>query len=170
MEVIRMGQGIENAIAQAYAQESKAASRNQAFVLKAVQEGYPKLALIFKAVAEAKSVHARRFHFLMRGKIGTTEENLKSALAQDHKALEESYPKMVEEARKGSAAVKKAFIQSMKTNRELVELYKTCIRNMENRPAADYYVCQICGHIHKDRVPERCPVCRAVAGRFKKVA
>ena len=26
-----------------------------------------------------------------------------------------------------------------------------------------------CGHIHEDLIPGNCPICRAVAGRFKRV-
>jgi rubrerythrin len=32
-----------------------------------------------------------------------------------------------------------------------------------------YYVCQICGHVTLGFIPENCPVCHAVPGRFKRV-
>ena len=65
-----MSKTIEKNIARAFADESKASDRAAAFVLKAEQEGYSELARLFKAVADAKSIHARRFRYIMRGKIG----------------------------------------------------------------------------------------------------
>jgi rubrerythrin len=76
---------------------------------------------------------------------------------------------MVQEVKNSAVAVKKGFIQSMKTDQELVDLYETAMGDNEKGEGTVYYVCQICGHIHKDSIPKRCPVCRAVPGRFKRV-
>ena len=164
-----MSDKVERNLALAFAEESKAAGRNAAFALKAEQEGYLQLARLFRAVADADSVHARRFLLLMRGKIGTTEENLEAALRHEAKAKEQHYPGMVEDARESSKAVKKAFSQSMKTDGEHAELFKKAMGDMPAHRETEYYVCQICGHIHEGFVPGNCPVCHAVPGRFKKV-
>ena len=47
-----------------------------------------------QAVSEAESVHARRYLMLMRGKIGSTEENLKAAFQSEIKANVEEYPNL----------------------------------------------------------------------------
>lgn len=164
-----MSDRIEKNLAIAFAEESKAAARNAAFALKAEQEGYSQLARLFRAVADADSVHAHRFLLLMRGKIGNTEENLKAAFQNESKANEEHYPGMVEDAKESSKAVKKAFTQSMKTDGEHAELYKKAMDHMLANSEIEYYVCQICGHISEGFVPENCPVCQAVRGRFKRV-
>ena len=164
-----MSERIKKNIAHAFAEESKGADRNAAFVLKSEQEGYPHLARLFRAVAGAKSVHSRRFRLLLRGKIGSTEENLKEAFQDEIDAVEKDYPPMVEDARAASKAVKKAFIQSRKTDAEFSSLFQEALKNMENETDREYYVCQICGHIHIGFVPQNCPICRAVPGRFKKV-
>ncbi|MBU2497373.1 MAG: rubrerythrin family protein [Proteobacteria bacterium] len=159
---------IEKNLAHAFSEESKMGSRYGAFVLKAEQEGYPQLARFFRAVANAKSVHARRFLYLLRGKIGTTQENLKLAL-EGEVAAGETLLGMIEEAKGASKAVKKAFIQSNKTDGEYARLLDEARRDMLTGTETVYYVCQICGHIHKNDVPENCPVCKAVSGRFKKL-
>ena len=164
-----MSEIIEKNIARAFSEESKASDRTAAFVLKAEQEGYSELARLFRAVADAKSIHARRFRYIMRGKIGTTEENMKDALQNEIAAVDNDYPKMVEDAKDGSLAVRKAFAQSMKTNREFAVLYENALKDMPTSNDTVYYVCQICGHIHLNAVPKNCPVCMAVPGRFKKV-
>ena len=159
-----MSKKITRNIGRAYTGESRAADRTAAFVLKAEQEGYTHLARLFRVVSDAKSIHARRFRYIMRGKIGTTEENLKEALKNEINAVENDYPGMVEDSKRGSLAVKKAFAQSMKTNGEFAALYDNARKDMMTSSDTVYYVCQICGHIHLNVVPENCPVCHAVPG------
>ena len=165
-----MSERVAKNLASAFASESKAAVRNTAFALKADQEGHPQLARLFRAVADADSVHARRFLLLMRGKIGTTEENLKTAFQNEEEASEESYPEMIKDAQESSKAVKKAFAQSMKTDGQHADLFERAMADMLANNEADYYVCHICGHISVGFVPKNCPVCHAVSGRFKRVA
>jgi rubrerythrin len=105
----------------------------------------------------------------MRGKIGTTEENLEAALQNEEKANEEYYPEMVKDAQGSSKAVKKAFSQSMKTDGQHAALFEEAKADMFADNETDYYVCHICGHISVGFVPENCPVCHAVSGRFRKV-
>jgi len=68
----------EKNLAYAFAAESKAAVRNAAFAGKADREELPQIAKLFRAVSEAESIHARRFLLMMRGKIGSTEDNLET--------------------------------------------------------------------------------------------
>ena len=164
-----MSERVAKNFASAFASESKAAVRNAAFALKADQEGHAQLARLFRAVADADSIHARRFLLLMRGKISGSEENLKIALQNEAKAKEEYYPKMVKDARESSKAVKKAFAQSMETDGQHAHLFERAMEDMFVNNETDYYVCQICGHISEGFVPENCPVCHAVSGRFKRV-
>lgn len=160
---------VKENLARMFARESRGAARNATFVLKAEQEGDEELALLFKAAADAKSVHARRFLNLLRGKIKGSGENLKEAFESELHGVEELYPDMVQEAKKSPIAVKKGFIQSMKTDQELVGLYKEAMEDDRKGEATVYYVCQICGHIHQGSIPRNCPVCKAVPGRFKQI-
>jgi rubrerythrin len=164
-----MSDKIMKNIALAFAEESRVSAQMSPFILKAEQEGFTKLARLFKAVENAKSIHVRRFLLLMRGKIKNTEENLKAALQNEVAATNDLYPKMVEDAKEASKVVKKAFAQSMKTAGEYADLYQEAMKDMLTESDTLYYVCQICGHIHENVIPDKCPVCRAVPGRFKKV-
>ena len=159
---------LQRNLAAAYSEESRMGSRYDAFVLKAEQEGYPQLARLFRALSRVKSVHSRRFLYLMRGKIGETEKNLKAALEEELRVLE-AYGEMAAEAKRAATAVKKAFIQSRKVNGECSEMLRAAARDLLRGDDSVYYVCQICGHIHRDEVPENCPVCKAVPGRFERL-
>jgi rubrerythrin len=164
-----MRKEIEAYLAKAFSEQSKASARNAAFALKAEQDGYPQLARLFRAVSNADSVHARRFLLLMRGKIGSTEENLQAALKSELEAEKGYYPPMVEASKEESKAVKKAFEQSMATDGEHAKLYLEAGEDLLTQRDTIYYVCQICGHIHTEGIPDGCPVCHAVPGRFQKV-
>ena len=161
----------EKNLAIAFAAESKAATRNAAFAQKAQAEGYSQIARLFRAVSDAESVHARRYLMLMRGKIGSTEENLKTAFKNEITANEDEYPKLIKDAvEEGLKPIEKAFSQSRDVEDRHAELYKKAMNDMLSERETVYYVCQVCGYIAEDSPPENCPVCGAVKGKFKKVA
>jgi rubrerythrin len=160
----------EKNLAYAFAAESKAAARNEAFARKAEVEGYSTLGRLFRAVSEAESVHARRYLMLMRGKIGSTEENLKTAFENEIKANADEYPKLIKDASEENAeGPLKAFSQSRDVESRHAELYKRAMNNMLTDRETVYYVCQVCGYVSEDEAPERCPVCGAVKGKFKPI-
>ena len=152
----------------AFAAESKAATRNNAFAMKAEHEDFPQIAALFRAVADAESVHARRYLNLMRGKIGTTEENLEAAFQNEIKANIDEYPGLVKDAvEEGERAAEKAFSQSRDVENGHAELYKRAMNSLISESRTDYHVCQVCGYISEDSAPDKCPVCGAVQGKFK---
>ncbi|UCF85310.1 MAG: rubrerythrin family protein [Desulfobacteraceae bacterium] len=165
-----MPEKTEKNLAYAFAAESKASARNMTFSKKAELDGYPQIARLFKAVSEAESVHARRFLLLMRGKIGTTEENLETAFQNEINANVEEYPKLIKDASdEGKESVLNAFSQSRDVENRHAELYKKAMNDMLSDRETDYYVCQVCGYVSEDEAPERCPICGAVPGKFRLV-
>ena len=161
----------EKNLAYAFAAESKAAVRNETFAKKAEMEGYSQIARLFRAVSDAESVHARRYLMLMRGKIGSTEENLETAFQNEIKANVEEYPKLMKEAaEEGNESVLKAFSLARDVESFHAELYKKALNDMVADRETDYFVCQVCGYISEDEAPDKCPVCGAVKDKFKSVA
>ena len=121
----------EKNLAYAFAAESKAAARNATFARKADMENYTQIARLFRAVSDAESVHARRYLMLMRGKIGSTEENLETAFQNEIQANVEEYPKLIKEAAdEGSKSALKAFSQARDVESLHAELYKKAINAM----------------------------------------
>jgi rubrerythrin len=166
-----MSDKTEKNLAYAFAAESKASVRNATFAKKAELEGYSQIARLFRAVSDAESVHARRYLLLMRGKIGSTEENLESAFQHEIRANVEEYPKLIKDAsEEGKQSVLKTFSQARDVESFHAELYKKALNDMVSDRETDYYVCQVCGYISEDEAPHRCPVCGAVKDKFKSVA
>lgn len=160
----------EKNLAYAFAAESKAAVRNEAFAMKADSEGYAQIGRLFRAISDAESVHARRYLLQMRGKIGSTEENIERAFQNEIKANVEEYPKLIKDAAdEGKEKILKAFSQSRDVESRHAQLYKKAMNDMLSDRQTDYYVCQVCGYVSEDEAPDNCPVCGAVKGKFKLV-
>jgi rubrerythrin len=165
-----MAEKTEKNLAYAFAAESKAAIRNEAFSKKADAEGYTQIARLFRAVSEAESVHARRYLLLMRGKIGTTEENLETAFQNEIKANADEYPGLIKDASdEGKESALKAFSNAKDVEDRHAELYKKAMNDMLSDRETDYHVCQVCGYVAEDNPPDNCPVCGAVKGKFKAI-
>jgi rubrerythrin len=165
-----MAEKTEKNLAYAFAAESKASARNEVFALKAEMEGYSQIARLFRAVSDAESVHARRYLLLMRGKIGSTEENLETAFQNEIKANVEEYPKLIKDAAaEDRKAALRAFSQSRDVESLHAQLYKKAINDMVADRETDYYVCQVCGYINEDDAADKCPICGAVKEKFKQV-
>ena len=165
-----MSDQTEKNLSYAFAAESKAAARNAVFAKKAEVEGYDQVARLFRAVSEAESVHSRRFLMLMRGKIGSTEENLTTAFENEIKANAEEYPALIRvAAEEGNEAALTAFSHARDVESRHAELYKKAINDMIAEQETNYHVCQVCGYIAEDEAPERCPVCNAIKKKFKSI-
>ncbi len=156
-------------IVKAFSEESRAAARNSAFAFKAQKDGRSYLAKLFRAMSAAKSVQARRFLGHMKGKIGSTDENLAEALENEERVLRDLCPVMAKEARDSPWAIQKAFNQTMKVASQHLELFRKVMEAGDSEIKSVLYVCRICGHISEKKIPEHCPVCHAVKGRFEEV-
>ncbi len=165
-----MGEKTDKNLGYAFAAESKAAERNKAFAAKADQEGYTQISRLFRAVSAAESVHARRYLMLMRGKIGSTEENLDAAFNSEIKANVDEYPTLIKTAsdEEQKAAVN-AFSQARDVENRHADLYKKAMNDMLSDRETEYWVCGVCGYIAEDEAPDNCPVCGAVKAKFSRV-
>ncbi|MFH0789368.1 MAG: ferritin family protein [Pseudomonadota bacterium] len=161
---------LEKRLKEALAGESKAYIRNTAFARKADQEGYPQIARLFRAVAEAEKVHAEEYLKYLEGIIGTTEDNLKTAFENEIRAKSDFYPDFIKEA----MALKRedvawSFIRSRDVEERHAKLYKDALTALLSERKVDYHVCQVCGYVFEEDLPDRCPVCGAEKAKFKKV-
>jgi rubrerythrin len=82
----------------AFAGESQTNRRYLAFALKAEEEGQLQVARLFRAAAEAETVHAHNYLKAIRGVRGT-RENLQEAILVESRAFKSVYPEMVETAK-----------------------------------------------------------------------
>ena len=83
---------------EAFGGESMANRKYTFFAEKAEKEGYPGVARVFRAAAEAETVHARN-HLLAMDAIGTTKDNLTAAAIGEHQEFTQMYPPFIEKAK-----------------------------------------------------------------------
>jgi rubrerythrin len=159
----------EKNLQDAFAGESQANRKYLAFAKKADQEGYKQVAKLFRAAAEAETVHAHN-HLRTLGGIKSTKENLEEAISGESYEFQKMYPQMIEDAK---AEDKKGALQSFNYANEVekihAELYKKAITNLGKNPEVDYYVCQVCGNTVEGEPPEKCPICNSPKKMFKKI-
>ena len=83
---------------EAFAGESQANRKYLAYARMAEKEGHTQVAKLFRAAAEAETVHALA-HLRVLGKVRSTEENLKDAIAGETHEFKNMYPTMIETAK-----------------------------------------------------------------------
>lgn len=153
----------------AFSGESQANRKYLAFAKKADEEGLAQVAKLFRAAADAETVHALAHLDKLDG-VKTTEENLKQAIEGETHEAEEMYPAMILHAKEeNNKAAEVGFRWANEVEAEHAELYKEALSKLRDMESGDYYVCQACGHTHFKNAPDVCPVCGAPKEMFKKV-
>jgi rubrerythrin len=166
-----MAKTIDNLKA-AFAGESQASRRYLAFAKKADEEGYPQIAKLFRAAAAAETIHAHN-HLRLFG-LGSTAENLKTAISGENYEVQSMYPEFISAAEQEME--KKAltsFRWAMEVEKVHAGLYSAALAGLEDQAAktagADYYVCPFCGYTHEGTPPEKCPVCGTPGKKFERI-
>ncbi|HDQ41623.1 MAG TPA: rubrerythrin family protein [Desulfonatronum sp.] len=151
---------------QAFSGEAQANRKYLAFAKQAEKEGFPQAAKLFRAVAEAETVHAHA-HLKHMGGIGTTEENLKAAMDGEIHEFTKMYPQMIADAREeGLRAVERGFHFANEVEKIHASLYAKALESLGKEENADYYVCSVCGYTCEYQAPDKCPVCNAARKAF----
>ena len=160
----------EKNLLDAFAGESQANRKYLAFAKKADKEGYTQVAKLFRAAAEAETVHAHA-HLNTLGGIKNTAENLKEAIAGETHEFKNMYPAMIEAAQNESnKAAERSFSYANAVEEVHAGLYQKALDNLDNPGDVNYYyVCSVCGYTCENEAPDTCPVCKARSKAFMKV-
>ena len=154
----------------AFAGESQANRKYLAFAKKAEEEGFKQVAKLFRAAAEAETLHAHS-HLRVMGGVKSTKENIQEAVGGETFEFTKMYPQMIEEARKeGNKQAQQSFEFANKVEKIHAELYQKALNNMGKNEAVDYYVCQVCGNTVENAAPDKCPICGASKSMFIKIS
>ena len=157
---------LENLMA-AFAGEAEANRKYTAYAKKAEKEGKPNAAKLFRAAADAETIHALK-HFEVAGKIGSTSDNLKDGVKGETHEYKEMYPDFVKEAEvEGNKAALMSFTFAMKAEEVHAGLYQDALDNLEQTEEVFYYLCPVCGNIETVR-PDKCSICGVPGDKFIK--
>jgi rubrerythrin len=167
-----------------FGNEMNARETYLAYGTQAEAEGFPAIGRIFRALARAESIHARRTvqaialtgqparAVMERIELGMTSTNLERAISGERYEAEVLYPAYLERAKadRQPAAVR-ALTLAMATERQHVRLLEQGLAHLEERPvAATIYVCPGCGRTTEVIEHRKCPGCYTSASRFLRPA
>jgi len=157
----------------AVAGESQANRRYLAFARKAEEEGFSQIAKLFRAAAEAETIHALN-HLRTVGEVKSTAENLEAAVAGETFEYKKMYPEYIAVAKqeKSQQAVW-SFDVANKVEQIHAGLFGKAVQALKSKTElvqVDYYVCGVCGNTVEGEAPEKCPICGAPKSQFFRVA
>jgi len=156
----------------AFAGESQANRKYLAFAKKAESEGFPQVAKLFRAAADAETVHAHAHLRVLKG-VKSTAENVEAAIEGEGFEFQQMYPKFLQEAKDEGDNPAVISIANARAVEEIHHrLYTEALAAVQagnDLSAQPIYVCQVCGNtVHA--VPDACPVCGASKDSFKEIA
>lgn len=152
----------------AFAGESQANRKYLAFAKKAEKDGFPQVARLFRAAAEAETIHAHG-HLNALGGVKTTAENLQEAVAGETYEFKEMYPPMFLLAKQENHRAKTMFNYALQAEEVHAKLYAAALAAVKagkDLDGAQIYLCPVCGNIEIGKPGAECPICGLPAEKF----
>jgi rubrerythrin len=179
----KVGTTLENLNA-AYNGESNAQARYTAFAKKAQEEGYLKVASLFRAAAKSEEIHAANHAKVIKQMGGaskatieapvvkSTKENLEAALAGESHERDSMYPAFIAQAEKDkNKAAVKTFTEAKGVEANHAKLYTAALANLEAWKVGGvvFSDCGECGNTVEKVDFVKCPVCGEPRSRYFEV-
>lgn len=164
--------------------ETTASAKYAAFALKAREEGFDTIAVLFDAASKAEGIHAANHTKVLEGlgekmedfnpefEVKTTAENLQAAIDGESYEVSTMYVKFMEDAK--VEKVEKAttsFSWASDTEKKHAEFYTKALEalnagNESNLPFS-YAICPVCGNTYDNaNVDEKCAFCQTGKDKF----
>lgn len=181
-----MEKTIQN-LTKAFIGESQARNRYTIYAKTAKKEGFEQISAIFEETAAQESEHAKWLFRMVNElkkeagegkyeeiaveseaptKLGTTQENLKAAIAGENYEHTSMYPKFADVAEDEGYPATAARLRSIaKAETHHEERYQKLLEEVEKGSSFDKenettWVCRKCGYMHTaSSAPEKCPSC-----------
>ena len=169
----------------AYNGESNAHAKYLAYAKKADQEGYGKVASLFRAAATAEEIHLKNHARVIETMGGTpkadiklpeiksTKENLEDAVKGENYERTTMYVEFIAQAEKEkNADAVLTFTYAKDAEAEHAKLYQEALNNLDQwkAPKTDFYVCPTCGYTVEGKPSfTSCPVCATPTSLYKVV-
>ncbi len=159
----------EQNLKEAFAGESQANRKYLAFAAAADKEGYPQVARLFRAAAEAETVHANNHLKALKG-IKKTKENIQEAINGETFEFTKMYPEMITTAEaEHNSDAQLSFFYANAVEKIHAKLYEKALANMDKKETFTYHVCPVCGNTFEKDAPGTCPICGTKSSLFTKI-
>ena len=157
---------------EAFSGESQANRKYLAFAKKADTEGYGQVAKLFRAAAEAETIHALAHLRAMDG-VQDTVVNLKAAVEGEAFEFQEMYPEFIATAKEeGNRKAEISFTHANAVEEIHHKLYDAALAAVEagiDLEGATIHVCPVCGNTVIGGVEGNCEICGVMASKFIEI-
>jgi len=156
---------------EAFAGESQANRKYLAFAKKAEDDGFPEVARLFRAAAEAETVHALADLRHMKT-VKSTAENLQAAEAGETYEFTEMYPPMVKQAEEEGSPAATAFKFALAAEERHAKLYARALEAVkagQDVETGGIYLCPVCGNVVFGKPTAPCEICNTAAEKFVEI-
>ena len=176
-----VGTTLENLKA-AVAGETGASAKYAVFAQAAKEQGFDQLSRLFEATSAAEQVHIG-LEYNLASKMDpayekpqapaatahTSDVNLiESACGEIHETSD-MYPAFIKRAQEeGNAQAVQVFTRAKLAEAVHAELYLEAYNNLDAADDDKFYLCPVCGYIHKGDDFEKCPICFCPKDKFKE--
>ena len=178
--VTKVGAVAENLLS-AITGETGAAAKYEAFSAVAKQAGYAQIARLFQATADAEKIHIN-FEFTELQKINPAAAKPEPPAVQAYKTdvnlilgangeiyeTSDMYPAFIKAAiASGDDSAAFIFARAKLAEAYHAERYMEAYNNIDTPDGDTYYLCPVCGYIHKGENIKACPICLMPKSSFK---
>ena len=179
--ITEVGTTLENLKA-AVCGETGASAKYAACAAAAKEQGFDQIARLFEATSAAEQIHIG----LEAGVIAEIEPGYERPAAPDAEGIatdlnliagalgeiyetSDMYPSFIKVAQEeGNKKAEFVFTRAKLAEAVHAELYMDAYNNIDAPTDEAYYLCPICGYIHKGDDFEKCPICFTPADKFRK--
>ncbi len=163
--------------------ETGASAKYAAFSKAAAEAGYDQIARQFAATSAAEQIHIKLEVAEIQKKepdyvppeapadvVGTkTDLDLISGALGEIYETSDMYPSFIKVAiDEGEAGAQMVFTRAKLAESVHAELYLDAYNNIDAPDDRKFYLCPVCGYIHKGDDFEKCPICFAPKSAFKE--
>jgi len=163
---------VSDDLCEAFSGEAMANRRYLMFAKKADEEGFPRVARLFRAAAAAETVHANNHFRAMEG-VKSTAENLQSSAGVELYEHSQMYPAFSADAEsEGHRRALTSFRWALEVEKIHERFFRAALAGLQDdsgAPDESYFICPVCGNTVHGVPPERCPICNTPSTRFEQV-
>ena len=165
--ITEVGTTLENLKA-AVCGETGASAKYAACAAAAKEQGFDQIARLFEATSAAEQIHIGLEAGVISEIIATDLNLIAGALGEIYETSD-MYPSFIKVAQEeGNKKAEFVFTRAKLAEAVHAELYMDAYNNIDAATDEAYYLCPICGYIHKGDDFEKCPICFTPADKFRK--
>ncbi len=154
---------------------------------KALDEGFPQIAMLFKAASASEKIHANNHQAVLEDMgaaipvvtpeftVKSTQENLQDAIAGESYEVAVMYPEFLAHAKSVDSQLALISLNyAFKTEQKHKILYDKALAALQSNQvktlSMEYYVCPTCGNTYDTTPPKRCGISMTNSEKFVKIA